>query len=127
MDIDKLDQFTKAYMEAALWSSTDDDGKPLDSQYNFEDFEAQAIESIIKDCKAFQEDNAALLEQVPELNREWTTSEQNGHDFWLTRNGHGVGFWDRGYGELGDKLSEAAERFHECDLYITDDGKVGIV
>ena len=26
------------------------------------------------------------------------------HDYWLTRNGHGVGFWDRGLGPVGDRL-----------------------
>lgn len=31
-----------------------------------------------------------------------------GHDFSLTRNGHGTGFWDRGHGELGEWLSDLA-------------------
>ena len=26
---------------------------------------------------------------------------QIGHDLWLTRNGHGAGFWDRGLGAQG--------------------------
>lgn len=29
-----------------------------------------------------------------------------GHDLWLTRNGHGAGFWDRDLGELGDRLTK---------------------
>tara|TARA_R110002012_G_scaffold295739_1_gene492457 strand:+ start:107 stop:430 length:324 start_codon:yes stop_codon:yes gene_type:complete len=42
--------------------------------------------------------------------------EQAGHDFWLTRNGHGSGFWDRGTlydseGKTGLLLSEEAEDF----------------
>lgn len=32
-----------------------------------------------------------------------------GHDFALTREGHGAGFWDRGLGETGDVLTSAAE------------------
>jgi hypothetical protein len=30
--------------------------------------------------------------------------EQAGIDFWLTRNRHGAGYWDRGLGITGDKL-----------------------
>ena len=43
--------------------------------------------------------------------------EQFGHDFWLTRNGHGAGFWDRGLGALGSELSEAARSFGTVDVY----------
>jgi hypothetical protein len=47
-----------------------------------------------------------------------------GHDFWLTRNHHGCGFWDRGLGELGDQLTKASQQFDEIDLYVGDDGKL---
>ncbi len=50
--------------------------------------------------------------------------EQVGHDFWLTRNGHGVGFRDRGLGELGDRLTDACESYGEFWLYMGDDGLV---
>ena len=50
--------------------------------------------------------------------------EQDGHDFWLTRNGHGAGFWDRGLGDVGDRLTDIAHGFGECDLYAGDDGRV---
>lgn len=50
--------------------------------------------------------------------------EHAGHDFWLTRNGHGAGFWDRGMGEVGDRLSAKAEKWGTVDLYIGDDGQV---
>jgi len=44
-----------------------------------------------------------------------------GHDFWLTRQGHGVGFWDRsreGLPEaLGDLLTEQAKLFGECQMH----------
>lgn len=50
--------------------------------------------------------------------------EQHGHDFWLTRNGHGAGFCARGYGPVGETLSEAARAFRETDLEVGDDGKI---
>jgi hypothetical protein len=48
----------------------------------------------------------------PLLTDEWT-DEQIGHDLWLTRCGHGAGFWDRNLPN-GDKLTEICEliRFH---------------
>ncbi|QAU07332.1 hypothetical protein SEA_NOSILAM_91 [Gordonia phage NosilaM] len=34
--------------------------------------------------------------------------EHFGHDYLLTRDGHGAGFWDRGLGDLGEYLSTIA-------------------
>jgi hypothetical protein len=48
---------------------------------------------------------------------------QAGHDFYLTRNGHGVGFWDRGLGSAGTRLSDAARTFvGDSEIVITYDG-----
>lgn len=51
-----------------------------------------------------------------------------GHDFWLTRNGHGVGFLDRDELSEADqkRLTEASKEFGECYLYVGDDGKLYI-
>lgn len=39
---------------------------------------------------------------------------QCGHDFWLTRNRHGSGFWDRDYPKsLADELTRIAHEFRE--------------
>ena len=48
------------------------------------------------------------------------------HDFWLTRNGHGAGFWDGRYSDtqLGDLLTEVAKKFGEAYLYVGDDGLI---
>lgn len=42
-------------------------------------------------------------------------------DFWLTRNRHGAGFWDRGAGDVGKRLTQAAHGFGEQD--VVDTGK----
>lgn len=57
---------------------------------------------------------------APSLIR-WNVYEQHGHDFALTRNHHGAGFWDRGYGDVGDRLTEAAQAYGEHSV-LTDDG-----
>ena len=123
-----IDTFTASYLEAMLWSSTDesteDGGNPMDENYTFEDIASEAVEQAADDCEKFEVENAELLDQVSE---EFNVDDDlHGHDFWLTRNGHGVGFWDRGYGDLGDKLADAAVAFGEKYPYVGDDGKIYI-
>lgn len=44
------------------------------------------------------------------------------HDYWLTRNHHGAGFWDRGLGDLGDRLTFAAQSDSEYSVWESVDG-----
>lgn len=45
-----------------------------------------------------------------DLRQDWPT------DFYLTRNGHGAGFWDGDYpDEIGEKLTEMAHSFGEIN------------
>jgi hypothetical protein len=44
---------------------------------------------------------------------------QHGHDLALTRNGHGTGYWDRGYGATGQVLTSAAHRLGEITWEVT--------
>ena len=53
--------------------------------------------------------------------------EMLGSDFWLTRVGHGAGFWDRGQGEVGERLTSLVghgTKFPNVDPYFGDDGEV---
>jgi hypothetical protein len=114
----RLDSFTNHYIIAALWSSNGDDDEPLDTKYGVEDLAPLTRIKMARDCRRFQMDNSELLARAGD-------AEQNGHDFWLTRNGHGAGFWDRGYPEeIGDKLSEICRQWGEVYLYVGDDGLV---
>jgi hypothetical protein len=112
-----LDEFTEAYIEAALWSSMDNSdpetgGDPVDANWGAEDIAPKTLARMAADCARFQAENADLLALAGE-------PDQNGHDFWLTRNGHGAGFWDRDYpDEIGDALTAAAEKFGEFDLFV---------
>lgn len=113
-----LDVIVCAYARCALWSSTGDDNEPLDSLYSFDDLAPVTIQSFKEDCTGFAQSNIELLQlSGMEL-------EQIGHDFWLTRNHHGAGFWDRNLGVTGEKLSELARVYGEVCLYIGDDGLV---
>jgi hypothetical protein len=104
-----------AYLTCALWSSTDDDGDPLDV-YDTDDIDPDTRARMAADLAAFMEANADDLAGIP--------PEQIGHDFWLTRNRHGAGFWDRGLGERGTRLTDAAHVYGEVSLFANDDGTI---
>lgn len=119
------DAFTLAYLETALWATTDCDpdgnmGEPFDALYSTDDFSPEAIASAIADCESFQETCEADLEAYYAAG---FSEADAGHDFWLTRNGHGAGFWDRGV-STGDALSKASKPYGSCDLYVGDDGQI---
>ena len=111
-----FDEFFDAYVICALWSSTDERGDSLDDNYNVNDIHPDSLKQMKADCGIFVTANAELLHNLSPC--------QCGHDFWLTRNHHGAGFWDRGLGEVGDKLTDACKTIGECDLYVGDDGKL---
>ena len=79
-----------------------------------------------EDCEDFISANRADLEEycAKMRNEQYSGEDRAGHDFWLTRNGHGAGFWDRGLGDLGRRLSDAAEVYGSVDLYPGEDGRI---
>lgn len=100
------------YIVAALWSSFDDDGRPLDENYNVRDVASETRLEMLADVERF-------LDLIHDLDTAWWTDEQLGHDLWLTRNGHGAGFWDRGQ-SAGEELTRLATTLGEVDLYELD-------
>jgi hypothetical protein len=51
--------------------------------------------------------------------------ERAGHDFWLTRNHHGAGFWDGDWSEPeATELTRISHEMGEVDLYVGDDGRI---
>jgi len=115
-------KFVIGYLEAALWTGTDESdesgGEPLDSNYDIDDFAGEAIEKAVADSTKFMAENRIDLIKA---SKDYS---QHGHDFLLTRNGHGAGFWDRGYGKVGERLTAATKRYGEQNPYLGDDKKI---
>ncbi len=63
---EKLDKFTSAYIEAAMWTSTDDEDRPLDKSYSITDLASEAIVIAVRDCAAFQKLHLQNTERDPE-------------------------------------------------------------
>jgi len=125
-----LETFTQAYIECALWAEMDNSdpntgGDPLDRNYSADDIAPETLTRIQADCAKFYAANSeSWINAYPPASEAWSDDERAGHDFWLTRNGHGAGFWDRGMGDIGDTLTDACKVYREVDLYVGDDGLI---
>lgn len=122
--------FSDRYVETALWTEYAEVGdRPL---------AAEARRKMVADCDRFQRENKALLRRAAARGED---DAKAGGDFWLSRNGYGAGFRDRGLGDLevgdagfsthglgevGDMLHAAAKKFGSCDLYVGDDDEVHV-
>jgi hypothetical protein len=134
----KIDAFTAGYIECALWSSSagieiaddgtvteapDDDRSFLMHNFSEDDLAPSALGSIIEECARFQAEAERLLEIASRqrFGESAAFPSYHGHDFWLTRNGHGAGFWDRGYRfGIGEALSDIARSYGSSDMYYAD-------
>jgi hypothetical protein len=151
-----LDDFTRGYIECALWcgvmdertecqecdgtggeedakcdSCTDGTIEPAGETYSSDDLddsdlEPEALATLTNDAHEFYTDNLA------DLRASTLTMERAGHDLWLTRNRHGAGFWDeKSRGKEADaaldRLTEASHAEGECILVLGDSGKVGVL
>lgn len=133
-----FDEFHDSYVEAALWSSTDESdesgGRPTDENYSSDDLDDECKALMRKDCTTFIERSVKLLlvaERLYDTGR-WAKPHGRssvvtmaGHDFWLTRNGHGAGFWDGDWPKgIGEGLDAIAKTFGEFNLYVNDSGTI---
>jgi hypothetical protein len=104
-----LQDMAAAYIEAAYFT---DQEEGADLEFTRE-FEAAAYDA----CANFE--NACNLLEI-DLRALYSDPTQLGHDLWYTRNGHGVGFWDRPeiYGEHADIFTgmARAQGYHDAEF-----------
>jgi hypothetical protein len=134
---ESLEIFLDAYFEAALWSSADDDGEPLDKNHGETDIAPETLAKMRADCIAFLTHKLggrliAIAERL-EADGHWSlpggvecsVMAYAGHDFFLTRCGHGCGYWDGDWPKgIGEGLDKLAHPFGTFDLYVGDDGLI---
>ena len=96
---DKENHFLAGYFEALRFTETGD----LDQPESCEAFDPEFKRESVIDCLAFYAQIACYLsdDQIYDA----------GRDFWFTRQGHGVGFWEADrwpkHGEMFDKRAKA--------------------
>ena len=123
-----LDDMVRGYVKAALWTSDDGEGGYLDARHDFDDLLVSAKNKARRDCLKFLE----LADQIMNGRQAEADCEQWGHDFWLSRNGHGAGFFDRPNlyhdQQTADCLHDLArDTFGECMCELTATGKVAFL
>lgn len=149
-------EFASAYVRTALWSSTEYPfgecpccgREALLCKFPEKEFEQElmcdapgcgvregqpeALTRILADCARFEAENGEIIRAAIEtggvkFGPDFGALGRAGHDFWLTRNGHGAGFWDGDWPEpFAAQLTAAAKAFGECNLYAGDDGRLYI-
>lgn len=97
-----IDEMLRGFIECAIWTA-----ELEDIGHDVEPRSWQAARGLIQDF--YIENHDDLWDVGRERRDHWTKWEAHGHDLWLTGQRHGVGFWDRGYGEAGDRLTKSAE------------------
>lgn len=122
----RLDAFTQSYITAALFTEEESLG-PIGTTA-VQQLSDELIHTMQQDCIEFQRRAHPILELETTKHRlqdQHSLQEQAAHDFWMTRNGHGVGFWDGDWSEpAGSRLDEIAKAFPQVDLYRGDDGRI---
>lgn len=115
-----------SFLTTLLWSSSDDDGEPLDREYSISDIDDpdSIIDRVLCQFTALVEADPVLIsiDNIAELTGN--DSDRIAHDLCLTINRHGAGFWDGDYspdrivsGIIGDRLTEISRHFIEIGLY----------
>lgn len=108
----------EAYLQCALWSCTTEDDACLGDRYEIHNIAPESAEKARADVAVF------LCKNVADLLASGLDEGEIGHNLWLTRNGHGTGFWDMDLGATGDTLSDACRALPEVCLYVGDDGRL---
>ena len=151
-----LNEFAQGYVEAMFFTNGDcgdDENEHSFNDAGVERLTRASVKDIKHDCDSFvgaiMPDGCFVrqwLDGIAEAGIDYDDA-QAGRDFWFTRQGHGVGFWDRGaldldvwrgantreylkvgepakasdavrLGNLGDLLSAAAKKFGEANPYL---------
>jgi len=114
-----IDAIVDGYLDCQLWAGLDMDREDtnLDENYGRSDISEEYVDKV-------REELLTIVTAHPLAVRMYLarmSPDYFGHDFYLTRERHGAGFWDRGLGELGDYLTDIAHAYGEAEqLY--DDG-----
>ena len=110
-----LEQFTAATIEALYFTDTGEDDQPD----NDAELDTETLVMLQADCASFWYRMHFYIEPAGQ------TITQAGHDFWLTRNGHGAGFWDGDWPKpWDDMLTKLAKCYGPFETYLGDDGLI---
>ena len=138
---DEADEFTRGYIACALWVSVGigdpdlwapvEDGEigpqGITDEHAPSDIAIETMLEMLADCATFQRGCPYITDEfyIGEAKLRYSVADLAGHDFWLTRNGHGGNFLDGDWKmPAAQQLYKAAQKYNECYLYVGDDGLI---
>lgn len=130
-----LPPFVRGYLQCVEFTFPESDSEGP-GYGDAEGFHPDAIKHAKAECRKFRRMHRGRLLRYVNLRTEecdrkgYDAWECAGHDFWYSRNGHGVGFSDRGNDPVFEKLQDACgweSPFSEDDAYIGDDNLIHFV
>lgn len=134
----QIDEVWRGYVQAMLWANAvcdvedcEDRAAGGDCKHVNDAMSTFEVEDVRNPEQARREVEDMVLGNLRDF-REYLDARESrpedgsvashfGHDFALTRNGHGAGFWDRGLAELGDRLSAASKPYGKAHIFIDED------
>lgn len=132
MSID-IDAMTRGFLECALWTATcngqaeHDDCRGEDCDAGLDGLGYEVFSFSTYDHEQARQLCADFVTLVQSFQRDILDDldpAQVGHDFWLTSQHHGAGFWDRGLGDRGDLLTKWSQTFSFESPYVGDDKEI---
>ena len=120
-----LPEFVRGYVSAVIFTEAEESGISENERDLFPKFYGWGDQ--VKECKDFL---SRAIEKFPILKDYPECIDSMGIDFWLTRNGHGSGFWDGDWEDfggiegkdLGKGLTDLSKIFGERWFMMCDDG-----
>lgn len=124
-----LPEIVESYLEAVAFTDFGDENEPEDGSKFGPTAQLQAHTEVLEFLKMCSDAGlfkckGSVFSPLGEVMMKGYTMNSLAHDFWLTRNRHGTGFWDRGLGRVGDKLTELAHTCGSRGVYVGDDNLV---
>lgn len=120
-----FEDFLNAYIGMALWLTYDDNGEPTHLYLIPPKLAPETRAKMLADCIKFYGQHSELFTEENCLRYCNSPETKAGTDLFLTRCGHGAGYWDGDWAEpAATILTDAAHAMGEVDLYVGDDGLI---
>jgi len=123
-------EFVDAFIQAALWSSTyehDDCNDCIEGMCNPScddgnyELSSDAAATLARFAVLFFQRHQFTIAKAVTGSNEFSNAAQAGHDYWLTGQGHGAGFWDGDWNKKAADILDAASKnapFEHMHFYV---------
>jgi hypothetical protein len=119
---DILKKGFEAYIEAMILTSSNIEDDLYTPGGGSEAIEPNTLKELQKEFILFANEAYSLTskeDRTPDI-------DEFGHNFWLTRAGHGAGFWDGDYIN-GEEITKIVDTYNTIEPYVGDDGYIYIM